>query len=202
MFGPHVLACSSAEMKALPARISTNRPAYSLTVHSTLSTIATQPFPLFGRNKIAESVLAHTALKARQFARILGQLCAFSACRSPISITSWSNCSIALRGPSGLLAHSASRGAQPCGHSAGRAYKPARRLSNGNAEWSSPECDYSTINLPQRPTGARRTRGWTRRFAGPQAAARGPPSRRLARMSPRASLPAGKGVLTFTTNRW
>jgi hypothetical protein len=37
------------EMTALPARISINRPAYSLTVHPTLPTIAMQPFHCSGR---------------------------------------------------------------------------------------------------------------------------------------------------------
>jgi hypothetical protein len=35
------------EMRALPARISMNPPAYSLSAHSTLSTITAQSFPLF-----------------------------------------------------------------------------------------------------------------------------------------------------------
>src|SRR5215475_8873233 len=35
-----------AEMRALPARIYMNQPAYSVTIKSTLSVIAVQPFPL------------------------------------------------------------------------------------------------------------------------------------------------------------
>ena len=98
--------------------------------------------------------------------------------------------------------HSASPGGQPGGHSAGRAYKPARRLSNGNAENGVPE---SATKARSACLNARRT--LAKPGLGPsfrpsfKRLPRVAPSRRLARISPRASLPAGKGILTFTPNR-
>lgn len=98
--------------------------------------------------------------------------------------------------------HSASRGAQPGGHSAGRAYKPARRLSNGNAEMDFPGVQLKHDQPASTPDGRSPNPRLGPSFRRSSSGCRGGPSRRLARMSPRASLPAGKGVLTFTPNRW